>query len=291
VGTITSRRRLAIGRGRPGLQLRSDESVATAEWAELVGRARIRPATGSRPRHWWSDPRVVVPGVAAALFVAIVAVRLPGLLSSFYWYSDFPNALQLANAVFHGGWGQGLLIRSQSGLGPLWVTGLLDQVTGSLIAGMAFGALLFVATAGVMVRTAQRVIGSRRAFAVGVLCIAAPPVVAWEALSPLAHISTVLLTAAAAWQLVALSQPGRCGWPMAHLCVRAVAAAPGTAALARRHRRQRGCRRAGRGDARERKWHRCKQARRGSAVVARRHRWAPRHCFHAGPDALGWLVR
>jgi hypothetical protein len=143
------------------------------------------------------------------VFVAIAAVRLPGLLSSFYWYSDFPNALQLANAVFHGGWGQGLLIRSQSGLGPLWVTGLLDQVTGNVVAGMAFGGLLLVAAAGMMVRTAQRVIGSRRAFAVGVLCIAAPPVVAWEALSPLAHISTVLLAAAAAWQLVALSQPGR----------------------------------------------------------------------------------
>jgi hypothetical protein len=119
-----------------------------------------------------------VPAAAAALFVTVVALRLPGLLSSFYWYSDFPNALHLASAVFHGGWGQGLLMRSQSGLGPLWVVGLLDQVTGSVIAGVAFGGLLLFAAAALMVRTAQRVIGSHRALAVGVLCIAAPPVVA-----------------------------------------------------------------------------------------------------------------
>jgi hypothetical protein len=134
---------------------------------------------------------------------------LPSLLSSFYWYSDFPNALQLGSAVFHGGWGQGLLIRSQSGLGSLWVVGLLDQVTGNVIAGMAFGGLMLLTAAGLMMRTAKRVIGSRRALAVGVLCIAAPPVVGWEALSPLAHLSTLLLTAAAAWQLVSLSQPAR----------------------------------------------------------------------------------
>jgi hypothetical protein len=143
------------------------------------------------------------------MFVAVVALRLPGLLSSFYWYSDFPNALQLAGAVFHGGWGHGLLVRSQSGLGPLWLVGLLDQVTGSVVAGVAFGGVLLLAAAALMVRTAQRVIGPHRALAVGVLCIAAPPVVAWEALSPLAHISTVVVTAAAAWQLVALSQPAR----------------------------------------------------------------------------------
>jgi hypothetical protein len=188
--------------------LRSDKAVLTAESAELLGRA-FHQRSPSRPRRWWSDPRIVVPGVVAAVFIAVVTLRLPGLLSSFYWYSDFPNALQLASAVFHGGWGQGLLIRSQSGLGSLWVVGLLDQVTGSVVAGMAFGGLLLCAAAGMMMRTAQRVVGSHRAFAVGVLCIAAPPVVAWEALSPLAHVSTLLLTAAAAWQLVALSQPGR----------------------------------------------------------------------------------
>ncbi len=155
-----------------------------------------------------------MPGLALLVFIAVAALRLPGLLSSFYWYSDFPNALQLASAVFHGGWGQGLLIRSQSGLGSLWMAGLLDQVTGNVIAGMAFGGLVLVAAAAFMVRTAQRIAGSRRALAVGVLCIAAPPVVAWEALSPLAHISTLLITAAAAWQLVALAQPrrGRAVW-------------------------------------------------------------------------------
>ncbi len=157
----------------------------------------------------------MVPGVAALVFVAVVALRLPGLLSSFYLYSDFPNALQLAGAVFHGGWGQGLLVRSQSGLGPLWLVGLLDQVTGSVVAGVAFGGVLLLAAAALMVRTAQRVIGAHRALAVGVLCIAAPPVVGWEALSPLAHITTVVVTAAAAWHVVALSQPARSRmvWP------------------------------------------------------------------------------
>jgi hypothetical protein len=190
------------------------ESVADADWTELLGRARASAGTAPRSRAWWSDPRIVVPGAAALVFVGIVALRLPGLLSSFYWYSDFPNALQLASAVFHGGWGQGLLIRSQSGLGSLWLVGFLDQVTGSVVAGVAFGGILLLAATALMVRTAQRVMGSHRALAVGVLCIAAPPVVAWEALSPLAHISTVVVTAAAAWQLVALSQSvrGRLVW-------------------------------------------------------------------------------
>jgi hypothetical protein len=209
--------------------------VPNADWTELLGRARVAAGTVPRPRSWWSDPRIVVPGIAAVAFVAVVVLRLPGLLSSFYWYSDFPNALQLASAVFHGGWGQGLLVRSQSGLGPLWLVGLLDQMTGSVVAGVAFGGVLLVAAAALMARTAQRVIGSHRAVAVGVLCIAAPPVVAWEALSPLAHISTVVVTAAAAWQLVALSQPvrGRMVWSSVAVGVLAgVCVASDTLALA-----------------------------------------------------------
>jgi hypothetical protein len=214
MGIGSSLRRPAVVRAFSGAGTRSDDSVLTAEWVELRGRVRTEAGTAPARRRWWSDPRIVVPTIAGAVFVAVVALRLPGLLSSFYWYSDFPNALQLGSAVFHGGWGQGLMIRSQSGLGSLWVVGLLDQVTGNLVAGMAFGGLTLLAAAGLMMRTAQRVVGSRRALAVAVLCIAAPPVVAWEALSPLAHITTLLLTAAAAWQLVHLSRPtrGRALW-------------------------------------------------------------------------------
>jgi hypothetical protein len=60
-----------------------------------------------------------------------------------------------------------------------------------------------------MVWTASKVLGSSSAVAVGALCIAAPPVVAWEMLTPVGHESTLLLTAVSAWQLVALAQTCR----------------------------------------------------------------------------------
>lgn len=163
------------------------------------------------PRRWWLDLGIVAPIAAALAYLAVVAIRLPGTLSSFYWYSDFPEALRLGDAVFHGGYGQGLAVPSQSGLGPLWVIGLLHQVTGSDGVGMAFGVLMLLATMGFMAAATRRVLGTPSAVAVAVLCIAAPPVVAWELLTPIAHASTLLMTAVAAWQLVRLSEasPGR----------------------------------------------------------------------------------
>jgi hypothetical protein len=157
------------------------------------------------PRRWWLDLGIVAPIVAALAYVAAVAIRLPGTLSSFYWYSDFPEALRLGDAVFHGGYGQGLAVPSQSGIGPLWLIGLLHQVIGSDVVGMAVGALMLLATTGFMVATARRVLGASSAVAVGVLCIAGPPVVAWELLTPIAHASTLLMTSVGAWQLVRLA--------------------------------------------------------------------------------------
>ena len=144
--------------------------------------------------------------VAGLIYVCVVAVRLPEILSSFYWYADFPAALQLGDAIFHAGWGHGVPLRDQAGLGPLWLVGLLDQVSGNAVAGMALGGAMMIASIGFMVSTARRVMNTPNAVLVGVLCVAAPPVVAWEALSPLAHGCTVLITAAGAWQLVALSR-------------------------------------------------------------------------------------
>lgn len=160
------------------------------------------------PRRWWLDLGLVAPIVAALAYIAAVAIRLPGTLSSFYWYSDFPEALRLGDAVFHAGYGQGLAVPSQSGIGPLWLIGLLHQVSGTDAIGMAAGALMLLATTGFMVAAAHRVLGTSSAVAVGVLCIAAPPVVAWELLTPIAHGSTLLMTALGGWQLVRLCQAG-----------------------------------------------------------------------------------
>jgi len=160
-------------------------------------------------RHWWLDLRAVVPLAAGLSYLVVLVLRLAGNLPSFYWYGDFPEALRLSDAVFHGGYGQGLAVPSQTGIGPLWAVGLLDQVTRSDIVGMAFGALMVALAIGLMVRTAHQVIGGAGAVAVAVLAVAAPPVVAWEMLTPIAHESTLLLCAIAAWQLVALSRPAR----------------------------------------------------------------------------------
>ncbi|MGA7987758.1 MAG: hypothetical protein WCB51_05105 [Candidatus Dormiibacterota bacterium] len=159
--------------------------------------------------RWWLDAGIVAPIGAAIAYLVVVAVRLPGLLTSFYWYSDFPETLRLGVAVFHGGYGQGLPVPSQSGLGPLWLIGLLNQLTGSDAAGMAVGGVLVAAAAGFIVWTAHRVIGPRGALAAGVLCVAAPPVVGWEAVNPVAHETTLLLTAVCVWQLVALARAPR----------------------------------------------------------------------------------
>ena len=170
-------------------------------------------------RRWWLDFRYVAPICAATVYVVIVIARLPTLLSTFYSYSDFPEALRLGDAVFHGGYGQGFTVPSQSGLGPLWVVGLLNQVTGGHVAAMALGAFLLLVAAGLMIWTAQRVFGALSAVAVGALCVAAPPVVAWEFLTPVAHESTLLLTAAFAWQLVGVSRGLRGGGVVASIAV------------------------------------------------------------------------
>ncbi|MFI5287588.1 MAG: hypothetical protein ACHQ4F_14895 [Candidatus Dormibacteria bacterium] len=162
----------------------------------------------SRER-WWLDLGIVVPALAAVAYVTVLVIRLTSDLSSFYWYSDFPETLRLGDAVFHHGYGQGLSVPAQTGIGPLWVVGMLDQVTGNDIVGMTVGALMVVLAVGLMAWTAYRVIGRLGAVVVGVLCVAAPPVVAWEMLTPVAHESTVLLAAIGAWQLVSLSQPAR----------------------------------------------------------------------------------
>ena len=157
-------------------------------------------------RRWWFDPTIVAPIATAVVYLVVLALRLPSALSTFYSYSDFPEALRLGDAVFHGGWGHGLAVPSQSGVGPLWVVGLLDQIAGSEIPGMLFGAFIVALAIGFMVLTARRVLGTTSAVAVGALCVGAPAVVAWEMLTPVGHESTLLLTAVLAWQLVALSQ-------------------------------------------------------------------------------------
>lgn len=100
-----------------------------------------------------------------------------------HWYSDFPEALRLGDAMFSGGYGQGLSVPSQTGIGPVWAVGMLDQLTRSDIAGMPFGALMVVLAIGLMVLTAYQVMGRAGAVAVAVLSLAAPPVVAWEMLA------------------------------------------------------------------------------------------------------------
>jgi hypothetical protein len=157
-------------------------------------------------RRWWLAPLAIAPLGAAAAYLVVVAIRLSGTLSTFYWYSDFPGALRLGDAVFHGGYGQGVAIPSQSGIGPLWLVGLLNQVTGNEVAGMGVGVLMLLVATGFMVWTARRALNGASAAVVGALCVAAPPVVAWEFLSPVAHESTLLMTAVFAWQIVALAQ-------------------------------------------------------------------------------------
>ncbi len=72
---------------------------------------------------------------------------------------------------------------SQSGIGPLWVVGLINQATGGQVAAMAFGAVVLLVTAGLMAWTGWRVFGARAAIAVAALCVATPRVVAWEFLT------------------------------------------------------------------------------------------------------------
>lgn len=152
------------------------------------------------------DLAVLAPLAAAAVYVGVAAIRIDTVLSTTYWYSDFPEALRLGDAVFHGGWGQGLALPLQTGVGPLWLAGLLHQLTGSDAPSMALGAAIAVLAAGFMVRSATLAVGPRGAVATGVLCIALPPVVGWELLSPIAHSSTLLVSALAAWQLVVVSR-------------------------------------------------------------------------------------
>lgn len=174
-----------------------------------IGKAKFgaREAAGAHHRQWWIDVRIIAPVVAVVVYVVTVVVRLPSALSTIYWYSDFPSALQLGDAVFHGAWGQGLQVRSQSGLVTLWIVGLLNQLTGSSAASMALGGVMLIGTAGFLAGATRRALGTRGAVLAGALCVAAPPVVAWEVLSPLAHESTLLITAVCAWHLVAMAQP------------------------------------------------------------------------------------
>jgi hypothetical protein len=179
--------------------------VITSLRGSRVGTDASGDAVTSTQR-WWLAPLAMAPLGAAAIYLVVVAIRLSGTLSTFYWYSDFPGALRLGDAVFHAGYGQGVAIPSQSGIGPLWLVGLLNQVTGSEVAGMGVGVLMLVVATGFMVWTARRALNSASAAVVGALCVAAPPVVAWEFLSPVAHASTLLMTAVFAWQIVALAQ-------------------------------------------------------------------------------------
>jgi len=203
---------------------RYDRAVITAQSGKglvtTVGGETVTPA----PR-WWRDPQLLVPIGAGVAYVLVLLIRLPGILSSFYWYGDFPAALRLGDAIFHAGWGHGVQLRDQAGLAPLWIVGLLHQISGSEVAGMSLGPAMMVASIWLMVVTARRVMQTSNAVLVGVLCVAAPPVVAWETLSPLAHGCTLLLTALCAWQLVTLSQRAVAYAAVASLAVGAVAGA------------------------------------------------------------------
>jgi hypothetical protein len=179
--------------------------VITALRERRVGTDASGDSVTSRQR-WWLAPLAMAPLGAAIIYLAVVAIRLPGTLSTFYWYSDFPEALRLGDATFHGGYGHGLAVPTQSGIGPLWFVGMLNQVTGSEVAGMGVGVLIVAVATGFMVWTARRALSTAGASVVGALCIAAPPVVAWEFLTPDAHESTLLMTAVFAWQIVALAQ-------------------------------------------------------------------------------------
>jgi len=195
--------------------------TALREWRVGTGN---RDDTLTARRRSWLDPGVVAPICAAGVYVAVVVLRLPALLSSYFSYTDFPEALRLGDAVFHGEYGQGLAVPSQSGIGPLWVVGLINQATGGQVAAMAFGAVVLLVTAGLMAWTTWRVFGARAAIAVAALCVATPPVVAWEFLTPIAHEGTLLMTAVFAWQLVALSRGLRGAGIAASIVVGALAA-------------------------------------------------------------------
>ena len=202
---------------------RYDRAVITAQ----SGKGLVTTDGGETvtPACWWRDPHLLVPIGAGAAYMLVLLIRLPGILSSFYWYGDFPAALRLGDAIFHAGWGHGVQLRDQAGLAPLWIVGLLHQISGSDAAGMSLGAVMMVASIGLMVVTARRVMHTSNAVLVGVLCVAAPPVVAWETLSPLAHGCTLLLTALCAWQLVTLSQRSVAHPAVASLAVGVVAGA------------------------------------------------------------------
>jgi hypothetical protein len=210
-------------RGRRSNGGRYDRAVITAHSGNglvtTVGGETVTPA------RWWRDPQLLVPIGAGAAYVLVLVLRLPGILSSFYWYGDFPAALRLGDAIFHAGWGHGVQLRDQAGLAPLWIVGLLHQISGSDVAGMSLGAVMMVASIWLMLVTARQVTQTSHAVLVGVLCVAAPPVVAWETLSPLAHGCTLLLTAVCAWQLVTLSQRAVAHAAVASLAVGAVAGA------------------------------------------------------------------
>ena len=202
---------------------RYDRAVITAQ----SGKGLVTTVGGETvtPARWWRDPQLLVPIGAGAAYVLVLLIRLPGILSSFYWYGDFPAALRLGDAIFHAGWGHGVQLRDQAGLAPLWIVGLLHQITGSDVAGMSLGAVMMVASIWLMVVTARQVMQMSNAVLVGVLCVAAPPVVAWETLSPLAHGCTLLLTALCAWQLVTLSRQAVGHAGVASLAVGVVAGA------------------------------------------------------------------
>ena len=102
---------------------RYDRAVITAQ----SGKGLVTTVGGETvtPARWWRDPQLLVPIGAGAAYVLVLLIRLPGILSSFYWYGDFPAALRLGDAIFHAGWGHGVQLRDQAGLAPLWIVGLL----------------------------------------------------------------------------------------------------------------------------------------------------------------------
>src|ERR1700693_631180 len=148
-------------RGRRSNGGRYDRAVITAHSGNglvtTVGGETVTPAS------WWRDPQLLVPIGAGAAYVLVLLIRLPGILSSFYWYGDFPAALRLGDAIFHAGWGHGVQLRDQAGLAPLWIVGLLHQISGSDVAGMSLGAVMMVASIWLMVVTARRVMQTSNA--------------------------------------------------------------------------------------------------------------------------------
>lgn len=149
---------------------------------------------------WSLDPLLLVP-VALLAWLVVAGLRAPQLLDTAYWYGDFPEAFKLGQAIFDGTYGH-MTLPVQTGIGPLWLAGAAGALPLHRALWTATGALMAAIAIGFMVRGAAAVTGWRGALVTGALAIAVPPVVGWEFLSPIAHVSTLLVNALLAWQVV-----------------------------------------------------------------------------------------